>query len=148
VTRTHRIAGIALVASGIAIAQPPETWVFRDVTGRGDYAHVGTYLVSSGEALAAYAAHPWSREGTRELHDLTVTPSRPVGYGERFEEFLAAAYPQGRPPASSGNGCLDARATPVASPTFSRAAFPSRPTVRSAGAPLHRPVVNPSVPVA
>lgn len=90
---------------GTALAQPPTTMLFEDLTGHGGFAHVGTFLVSSVEALAAYAAHPWSRQGTSELSAPRQSGGSPrVGYGDRFAEFLRVTYPT-VPETTAGSAC-------------------------------------------
>ena len=91
--RAFVVTGLVLSSSVIACAEEPVTWAWRDFSGNGTYAHVATFLVPPSVALEAYGSHPWSKEGTQDLYDLSVNPARRIGFGDRYEAFLRAHYP-------------------------------------------------------
>jgi hypothetical protein len=99
------MAAIGICCSGLvalAVAQgTPTTMLYQDLGGRGDFVHTATFLVSSEEALWAYARHPWSQEGTSGLWLPPGEGNRRVGFGDRFAEFLTVTYPV-TPPTSAG----------------------------------------------
>jgi hypothetical protein len=106
------MAAIGICWSGLvalAVAQgTPTTMLYQDLGGRGDFVHTATFLVSSEEALATYARHPWSQEGTSGLWLPPAEGNRRIGFGDRLMEFLASTYPIVSPASTGASNCATA----------------------------------------
>jgi len=99
--------GLAASLFALAVAQgAPTTLLHQDLGGTGTFVHTATFLVSSEDALATWARHPWSLEGTTNL---LLPPeaggSRRIGSGDRFVEFLLATYPVITPTSTGTSTC-------------------------------------------